>query len=53
MTYEFKGQQPIVVMKQGNACGAKGHSRLINRWNAVCGESRLHGVRRDESSLNG
>lgn len=27
MAYEFKGQQPVVVMKQSNVCGAKGHSR--------------------------
>ena len=27
MTAEGVGQQPVVVMKQGNACGAKGHNR--------------------------
>lgn len=28
MTAEGVGQQPVVVMKQGNSCGAKGHSRV-------------------------
>jgi len=27
MTVESRWQQPVVVRKQGNACGAKGHSR--------------------------
>ena len=27
MTVEFAGQQPVVVMKQGNSCEAKGHSQ--------------------------
>jgi len=30
MADEFAGQQPVVVMKQGNACGAKGHSQVTN-----------------------
>jgi len=29
MTCEFRGQQPVVVMKQSNVCGAKGHSRRL------------------------
>ncbi|WP_222704664.1 hypothetical protein [Massilibacterium senegalense] len=28
MIVESVGQQPVVVKKQGNACGAKGHSPL-------------------------
>ncbi|WP_100330191.1 hypothetical protein [Bacillus xiapuensis] len=28
MTVESAGQQPVVVLKQGNACGAKGHSHI-------------------------
>lgn len=27
MTVEDGGLQPVVVLKQGNACGAKGHSQ--------------------------
>jgi hypothetical protein len=27
MTYEDVGQLPVVVLKQSNVCGAKGHSR--------------------------
>ena len=29
MTCEFEWQQPVVVMKQCNDCGAKGHSRYL------------------------
>ncbi|WP_436713695.1 hypothetical protein [Brevibacillus formosus] len=47
MTVASEGQQPVVARKQGNSCGAKGHSHgsRMGAWrNAVCGESRLHGV---------
>jgi len=27
MAVEFAGQQPVVAMKQGNSCRAKGHSQ--------------------------
>ena len=52
MTCEFRWQQPVVALKQGNACGAKGHSRKSLRWNAVCGESRMHGVKWGKTTLN-
>ena len=29
MTVVFMGQQPVVVMKQSNVCGAKGHSHSL------------------------
>lgn len=29
MTCEFRGQQPVVVMKRSNVRGAKGHSRRL------------------------
>lgn len=29
MTYEFRGQQPVVVLKRSNVRGAKGHSRKL------------------------
>lgn len=41
MTDECGGQQPVVVTKQGNSCGAKGHSQATNDnitepdWEAV------------------
>jgi len=35
MTYEFEGQQPVVVLKQSNVCGAKGHSREVERCKIV------------------
>jgi len=41
MTGEYRIRQPIVVMKQGNACGVKGHSQATNDnmtepdWEAV------------------
>lgn len=28
MAVESEGRQPVVAMKQGNACGAKGHSQI-------------------------
>jgi len=33
MTVESVGQQPVVVLKQGNACGAKGHSQVDTHYN--------------------
>lgn len=41
MTGECRTRQPIVMMKQGNACGVKGHSQATNDimtepdWEAV------------------
>jgi hypothetical protein len=41
MTGERRTRQPIVMMKQGNACGVKGHSQATNDtmtepdWEAV------------------
>jgi len=41
MAGEYEGQQPAVVMKQGNTCRAKGHSQTIDGimiepdWEAV------------------
>ncbi len=26
MVHEFRGQQPVVIMKHPNRCGVKGHS---------------------------
>lgn len=38
MIIEHMGQQPVVVMIQGNACGAKGHSQLMHRTNTYLGK---------------
>jgi len=37
MTVEDGGHQPVVVMKQGNACGAKGHrqDKFIRKINLI------------------
>ena len=34
----------VVVLKSGNADGAKGSSRVMTRWKAVCGETRTYGL---------
>ena len=51
MAYEFRGQQPVVVKKRSNFRGAKGHSCNL-QWNAVCGESRMHGVKWGKTTRN-
>ena len=52
MVLESKGQQPVVPVKATKVAGGKGHSRGCPRWNAVCGESRMHGVMEGKTTRN-
>ncbi|MGO4695427.1 reverse transcriptase domain-containing protein [Paenibacillus sp. 2TAB26] len=40
MTDESEGRQPVVALKQGNACGAKGHSQFVCASHNTCRGSR-------------